>query len=320
MKHAWVLFLLLVPALAGAQEAVKSPHGDLDFACEACHSAAGWKPVSLDRFDHSTTGFPIEHAHTGLECADCHGSLEFGTVEGECAACHRDVHLGELGLDCSRCHTTRTFIDTARHRALHRETVFPLTGAHAGEDCQACHEPQPLGDLQYLGTPSECYDCHRAEFESTTDPDHVADGFIEDCAACHGTATWENGFFNHEIQLAGSSLVCVDCHQDDYDRARRPDHAAAMFPLDCERCHNTRSWYGSYYEHDRDYFPIYNGRHADEWNECNECHPSYTDFAVFTCLTCHPHSDKPKTDEVHKEEDGYIYDSIECLRCHENGR
>ena len=233
MRFMVLFVLVLLPATAMAQGAITSPHGELSLACESCHTAEGWSPVRLDVFEHGDTGFDLEHAHTGLACLDCHASLEFGVIEPSCGGCHRDVHLGELGLDCARCHTTRTFIDAARQRDLHREATFPLTGAHAGADCEDCHVPRDLGDLQYLGTTTECYDCHRADYESTTDPDHVADDFSQDCEICHGTATFEDGYFNHEVVLAGTPMVCVDCHQDDYDQTTRPDHIAAGFPLDC---------------------------------------------------------------------------------------
>lgn len=320
MRSSWIAFLLLLPVTAFAQQPIASPHGELEMACEVCHTAEGWSPVRLDQFDHDSAGFELVDAHTGLECGDCHVDLEFGAASPECAACHADVHLGELGRDCSRCHTMRTFIDTARQRDLHRESTFPLTGAHAGTDCESCHIPRDLGDLQYLATETDCIGCHRSEYESVVDPDHVQDGFAEECEYCHSTSTWLDGFFNHELQLAGMPVICVDCHQDDYDQTTRPNHTTAGFPTDCEACHNTRSWYGSYFQHDQEYFPIFSGRHAGEWSECNECHSSPTDYTVYTCLSCHPHSDRPKTDEQHSEEDGYSYDSIECLRCHPDGR
>jgi len=313
--------LVLLPATAFAQQAITSPHGDLDIACEVCHSAEGWTPVRLDRFDHAGTGFALTHAHTGLACGDCHRDLEFASASDECASCHADLHLGELGRDCERCHTTRTFIDDARQRDVHREASFPLTGAHAGADCQGCHSLRELGDLRYLATQTDCVGCHRTEYESTTDPDHVQDGFGETCEDCHGTAAWAGGFFNHERQVPGRTLICSECHQDDYDRTTRPDHTAAGFPLDCAACHGTRSWYGSYWQHDQQYFPIFSGRHKGEWNSCNQCHPSASDYAVFDCLSsCHPHNDRQKTDDTHNEEQGYAYDSIECLRCHRDGR
>jgi len=44
-------------------------------------------------------------------------------------------------------------------------------GAHAAEDCEACHLPQPQGARKWVGLPIECVACHRVDYESTTDPD-----------------------------------------------------------------------------------------------------------------------------------------------------
>ena len=321
MRRSLVLVpLLALSATALAQQPVTSPHGDLDAGCENCHGAAGWIPARTDGFDHAATGFALERAHAALACRDCHVDLRFASAQADCGSCHADVHLGELGGDCGRCHTAQSFIDQAQHRRMHREVAFALTGAHAGADCRDCHVPRPLGGLQYLGTSTDCIDCHRAEYESTTSPDHVQDGFIEECDACHGTATWAGAIFNHERQFGTSALVCVDCHQDDYDRAARPDHTTAGFSLQCQVCHNTRSWYGSYFQHDQQYFPIFSGRHAGEWDDCSECHTVPMDYAQFDCLSCHPHSDRQKTDDDHREENGYSYDSNACFRCHPQGR
>ena len=315
---AAIALIFLFPVGSRAQQAVTSPHGDIEAECQSCHSAAGWRPASLEDFDHEREGFALERAHAGLDCTDCHAGLMFAGVSSECGSCHSDVHLGELGSDCDRCHTAHSFIDLAQQRQMHREVSFALTGAHAGADCESCHVPHALGDLQYLGTTTECIDCHRAEYDSATDPDH--DQFLERCDACHGTATWAGGFFNHERQLAGTVIVCVDCHQDDYDRASIALPYHLDFPLTCEACHNTRDWRGSFTQHDREYFPIFSGRHAGEWADCNECHSNFADFTVFDCLGCHPHSDKAKTDEQHSEEPDYFYDSVDCYDCHPDGR
>lgn len=314
------LILLLTPAVATGQQAVTNPHGELEIGCESCHGAEGWVPARTGAFDHGQTGFELERAHASLQCTDCHVDLRFAEASAECAACHADVHLGELGADCDRCHTTHSFVDLAQQRQMHRETSFALTGAHAGVDCRQCHPPRPIGGLQYLGTSPECIDCHRDEYEATTDPDHVQDQFLLECDACHSTATWTGAFFNHELQFGGGPLVCVNCHQDDYDRAVKPPHAGSGFPLECQVCHNTRSWYGEYYLHDQQYFPIFSGRHSGEWSDCNECHIVPTDFQIFTCLSCHPHSDQTETDGHHREVATYAYDSIECYRCHPRGR
>ncbi len=318
---AMTSLLACAPPYARAQEAVRNPHGTLEVPCATCHAATGWTPAKIaSGFDHADFGFPLEHAHSGLDCGDCHRDLEFANTERDCVACHLDVHLGELGIDCERCHSLNSFLDVARQRDLHRDARFALTGAHAGTDCESCHLPRGEGGLSYLGTSTECIDCHRAEYASTTDPDHVEGGFVDRCDACHGTATWVGGYFNHERQLGGSLGACVSCHRDDYDAATDPPHAGGSFPLECQICHDTRRWTGSFFAHDDQWFPIFTGRHAQEWNQCSECHKVSTDYTLHDCLGCHPHSDRNKTDGDHDGEDGYRYDSVACYDCHPRGR
>lgn len=312
---------VLLTGEVAAQSGVENPHGPLDDACEICHTAEGWsvQPESTD-FDHDTTGFTLDGAHRVLSCTDCHADLEFGTADPTCSGCHVDVHRGELGRDCAFCHSTHSFLDQAEIRRMHRQTRFALTGRHAGIDCESCHLPQAEGGLTYLGVSVECVDCHRAAFEGATSPDHVTSGFTERCDFCHGTAAWEGGFFNHERQLGGGRLVCVECHRDDYDGADDPDHVSLNFPLDCSACHDTRRWDGADFAHDDLWFPIDTGRHAGEWDACSDCHAVSTDYGVFDCLGCHPHSDRAKTDGDHREEAEYSYDSTSCYDCHPRGR
>ena len=148
----------------------------------------------------------------------------------------------------------------------------------------------------------------------------MADGFDEQCEFCHGTVSWAGGFFNHERQLAGLVTECVDCHQQKYDQTRDPDHEVIGFPVDCQPCHNTRDWEDGIFDHDSQWFPVYSGKHREEWDTCSRCHPSNANYAEFTCLSCHPHNDQRDTDDKHSELVDYEYDSIECLRCHPRGR
>lgn len=313
--------MAVLPRVTLAQRAVEDPHGELREECSTCHGAEGWTPARIDPgFDHAKTGFALDHAHAGLACRDCHATLRFGDADPWCASCHVDVHGGELGADCALCHRASSFLDLSPQRARHRTTRFALTGAHAGADCESCHPPTPSGGLQYLGTSTECIDCHADAYAATTDPDHVAGNFLQRCDSCHGTATWAGGFFNHERQLVGSSAVCVDCHRSDYDGAVDPPHSSGGFPLQCESCHGTRSWQGAFFQHDDRWFPIYGGRHASEWDACSDCHKVAGDFLQFDCLGCHPHSDRQETDGHHRDEDEYVYASTACYRCHPRGR
>ncbi len=64
----------------------------------------------------------------------------------------------------------------------HATTVFPLTGAHTSVACANCH----VGG-KYVGTPTDCYSCHKTMYNTTTNPNHTAAGFPTTCQTCHTT-------------------------------------------------------------------------------------------------------------------------------------
>ncbi|MBC8330894.1 MAG: cytochrome c3 family protein, partial [Anaerolineae bacterium] len=73
---------------------------------------------------------------------------------------------------------------------------FPLEGAHAVTDCEACHAS---GD--YQGTAATCEACHA----DVTPPDH----YLGDCAGCHIPTNWQDAIFDHTV--AGAT-DCASCH------------------------------------------------------------------------------------------------------------
>jgi len=176
--------------------------------------------------------------------------------------------------------------------------------------------------------------------------DHVAGGFPTDCRQCHTTVTWTGGVpFDHPTVANGYPLLgahadlrcgschlppdgtlkfqpagaddCIACHQADYDR----EHAGTGIPTTCLACHTNDTFGGaSFRDHDTQFFPVYSGPHAGKWNnDCRTCHTVPNDFRVFTCFACHEHS-QAIMDDKHSGEPDYRYDSVECLRCHPDGR
>jgi hypothetical protein len=181
---------------AGEAQPVKptdNPHGPLKDACVTCHGSDGWRPAKIaPSFDHAKSGFALEGTHAQTACRACHISLVFARAGTACVSCHQDAHRGELGDDCARCHTPRSFLDRERMRRAHLTTRFPLTGAHLGADCEACHVRR-IGRM-YVNTPTECVSCHLQDYDATRDPNHVQGGFSQDCADCHRTITF------HEVK------------------------------------------------------------------------------------------------------------------------
>lgn len=191
---AVVSLVLAASLVAAADEAPKNenPHGPLQDTCATCHSAESWKPVKIARtFDHGRFGFPLQGTHVQAACRACHLNLVFKEVPHTCVACHQDAHRGELGDDCGLCHTPRSFVDRERMRRAHQLTRFPLTGAHAGADCEACHVLH--ANRMYVNTSTDCVSCHRQDYLATRDPNHVAEGYPETCGECHYTVSFYGG-------------------------------------------------------------------------------------------------------------------------------
>ena len=297
-------------ATAAAAEDLEYPHGAYEGECETCHTSDGWRPVTVPPEFLDEHPFPLRDAHALEDCTACHATLAFREAPSACVDCHLDPHRGELGIDCENCHVPRTFIDRTRMLRSHQSTRFPLRGSHRALDCEDCHALQPQGALRWVNLPTACFDCHRQAYPAG----HGPAGFSTAYDECHVPTVWERVRFNHTGIVDG----CINCHQDDYDNARDPDHRVVGYPTTCENCHSTRSWDDGDANHEA-IFPLESGRHAGRWDSCSTCHTNPGNYSEFTCFGCHPHSDREKTDGDHRDEGGYSYDSLRCYACHPRG-
>ncbi|HLK34452.1 MAG TPA: hypothetical protein VKT29_15260, partial [Terriglobales bacterium] len=184
--------------------------------CSVCHSTASWANA---KFDHSATGFPLTGAHATLQCQSCHVGGQFTNLNPACVSCHLKDFQGTnnpnhtaagFPQQCQVCHNTTAWIPASFN---HNTTGFPLTGAHVNVPCASCHI-----NGQFAGTPTDCYSCHKADYQNTTDPNHVAAAFPTTCALCHNTTSWSGATFNHTWfpiysgTHAGVWSTCGDCH------------------------------------------------------------------------------------------------------------
>ena len=145
--------------------------------CVSCHSETTWAQAS--NFDHDKTSFPLIGSHRSVACADCHKSNDFKAAPRFCQHCHHDTfHKGRLGPDCASCHSPNGWLHWHFDHAA--QTRFPLTGAHAGLDCHACHSQSVTGKpvLDAL-----CVACHRKD-------DVHRGAFGQNCERCHSTNTF----------------------------------------------------------------------------------------------------------------------------------
>ncbi|NVO19724.1 MAG: hypothetical protein HXX13_08490 [Bacteroidetes bacterium] len=335
------LIILLVVVVMSAKLLSPSPHGpDFKISCGVCHSAKGWDyDRNVSTFRHDSTGFMLLGQHNSVSCKACHSTLVFSEARGKqnCNACHADIHEQTLGNDCGRCHTPSAWL-VNNITDLHLKSRFPLQGKHAIADCYSCHKSGSLHRFDPLGT--ECYDCHRTDFEATAHPNHVQGGFSTNCSECHMVTgfNWNSTNINHSFfpltgghsldcsrchtsgSYSGLSRSCESCHQKDYSSANNPSHQDLNFPLDCSLCHTTSPGWkpAEYKDHDSRFFPIYSGKHNGVWNACSDCHANPSNYAIFSCVSCHDHN-QTSTDEAHSSVGGYVYSSDACFQCHPQG-
>jgi len=306
--------------------------GQYPQTCTDCHSTNNWTETT---FDHNLSDFPLTGAHILIDCAECHINGQFTGTPTDCWSCHEQDYTNTTDPNhatemyphtCTVCHSTDNWTETTFDHAL---TNFPLTGAHVQTDCAQCH----IGG-QYTGTPTDCWSCHEADYNDADD--HVQANYPHDCSQCHNTTDWDSDF-NHngtDFPLTGAHISvsclachvggqfentptdCWFCHQSDFNSAS-PDHNAG-YPQECVDCHTTNNW-NSTFDHDQQHFPIYSGRHRDEWNQCIECHTTNGSFILFSCIECHEHSDQGDVDDDHEDVGGYAYTPTSCFECHPDG-
>ena len=317
--------------------------GQFGNECQNCHTARDWQPRKDLIELHIQRGFPLTGVHAVADCESCHRNgdrEEFAGTPTDCQSCHRDAlarandpdHLQvAFSTDCQNCH--RAAFGSWNQSTYIHPAAFPLTGAHKNLFCSRCHA------ITFAGTPANCHDCHQADYESTTNPNHLQSNLATACQDCHSTASWIPALFDHSqtsfplvgrhigiscmschaTQYTGTPSSCYACHQPDYEATTDPDHLAAAFSTDCATCHTPAGWNNTSWNHDGAYFPIYSGVHQGKWNTCNQCHTVSTNFAEFDCTTCHEHN-QTSMDDHHSSVQNYQYLSSACYNCHPNGR
>src|SRR5579859_6624933 len=176
-----VLASSAISGKAHAQESggTHSPHGNLTVPCQNCHTANAWRPIrAVPEFDHNHTKYPLRDMHQSVTCTECHTKPVFTNVGQRCQDCHADIHRRQMGANCEQCHTVQGWQVSVRQIEQHNNR-FPLTGAHAAVECDACHTGAASG--QFLGLSTQCYSCHSKDFKTAGNPNHVTAGFSTTC-------------------------------------------------------------------------------------------------------------------------------------------
>jgi hypothetical protein len=301
--------------------------------CAQCHqiNALSWNFIG-GNFNHQATAFPLTGAHRAVPCSQCHSNNNFKSTPQDCYSCHAAIYLsvqspnhaaGGFSHLCVTCHTTNTWNPST---FSHDNTAFPLVGAHRAILCEQCHI-----NNQYAGLHTNCIDCHQTNFNTATNPNHVAGAFSTNCVLCHSMNAWQPATFNHgttNFSLTGAhiSVQCQQCHTNgnyqltytgcslchisDFTSTTNPNHVASGFPKTCETCHSTTSWTNATFDHSTTNFPL-TGAHTSV--QCQTCHTNGNYQLTYTgCYSCHT-SDFTGTTNPNHVTSGF---STTCQNCH----
>jgi hypothetical protein len=273
--------------------------------CTICHpvNAAAWG----SGFDHQMTAFPLSGAHRAVQCSLCHTNNVFKSTPHDCYACHLSNYnavqspshvAGNFSHQCLNCHNTTIWTPSTFN---HATTLFPLVGAHQTVPCASCHV-----NNVYAGLHQNCIDCHRTDFNSAVNPNHIAGNFSAICTTCHSMNTWSPATFDHsttKFNLSGAHIAtpcaschvtsnyqlsytnCYMCHQADFQKPTNPNHVAGNFAHTCDQCHSTSVWTPSTFNHANTPFPLVGAHQAVP---CASCHVNNVFAGLHqNCIDCH---------------------------------
>jgi hypothetical protein len=289
----------------------------------------------------------LSQAHASLEgsanCLKCHQPGK-GVAPSRCLDCHtalgariaarQGLHARPGHQKCETCHNEHhgrefqlVYWGKAGPSAFdHRQTGFPLEGAHAAQGCRECHRPAFLRNppalksgranpsRTFLGLSRACLSCHRDE--------HRGQLAGQSCLSCHTMTGWRPpAKLDHartSFPLTGrhATVACASCHPARSDAlAADPDRKFTVFKglahqrctdchkdphqgrfgPTCQSCHSTAGWKEgarTRFDHDRTGFPL-TGQHRNV--ACASCHrtrgssgePVFARMAHGRCTDCH---------------------------------
>ncbi len=295
----------------------------------------------------------LSNAHSDLEgvsnCTKCH-SVGNKVTKEKCLDCHKEIRENIIskkgyhasaevtGKECAACHNEhhgRNFkmIRFDKKTFLHAKTGFILKGAHAKQDCNACHKPAFIKNARlkqkpttYFGLNQECLSCHA---------DYHKGKMSSKCTNCHNFDSFKNATgFDHNttrFPLLGKhkGLVCEKCHVTEtingqsvrkikFDgfancSACHKDVHENRFGQNCKQCHTEDSFLKvkgmTSFDHDKTGFKLI-GKHKNV--ACKSCHKVSLTAPIKhdKCSDCHT--------DYHKKEFVQNKTTPDCNQCHTN--
>ena len=286
--------------------------------------AAGQSAFS-SKFDHFSTGYPLEGSHRNVDCQRCHVAGIFRGTPRQCDSCHARAGLVKatpMPMDhilstpqCQDCHRETTWNPV--RRVDHSQVIGGCSSCHngvvaAGKNvshvqssavCEDCHRTTawiPATFDHNAVAPGSCSGCHNGITATGKDAQHLQT--MGECDDCHRTNAWSPATFDHSAVAPGS---CSGCHDGVTATGKHAQHLATV--ADCDDCHTTNAWVPAVFDHGA-VMPgscsgCHNGttatgkdaQHLQTTGECDACHSTVAwipanfdhDMIVGSCSSCH---------------------------------
>lgn len=233
--------------------------------CAKCHSNISWI-VNKTTEMHQQSRFPLLGVHALAECQKCHlsESLHRYEVSGiECIDCHRTNYVAttkpnhqqaDFSTDCSSCH----YIYSYEWSAGFNHSFFSLTLGHANIECSRCHT-----NSNYSNLSTDCYSCHKKDYDATANPVHTIGCYPTSCLTCHTTKPgWGPVDMKHDSKYfpinsgKHNGIACVECHVN-------PNDCKLFSCIDCHE-HNKSKMDSEHHDE---------GGYMYASTSCYNCHP-----------------------------------------------
>ncbi len=314
--------------------------------CHSDHHGQNFKMIRFDKdhFDHTLTGYPLQGAHSGIDCIKCHKpefirdqelkakSETYLGLDRKCLSCHIDIHQGTLSTECASCHGSDTFKPAIKFD--HAKAKFPLRGKHTQVECKQCHklsiqngnEMQQFTGLSF----GKCTDCHKDIHENK---------FGQNCTQCHtevsfhqvkGIKSFDHSRTSYPLEGKHRLVECTSCHKTGYATNLKygrcmdchTDYHKKQFVKkeqtpDCSECHSIQGFERSGFTiemHNETPFKL-TGAHLA--SPCFTCHKKNDQWSFrnigIKCNDCH--------ENIHESVLDAKYDpEPKCVNCHNSNR
>ena len=299
-------------------------------------------------FNHNSTGFALTGSHSApRQCTECHVNNNYNLTNTACVICHQTdynnttdpVNHMTAGFPHDLRDSATTPCSGPTRNSNHTTTGFPLTGAHtsAARCARECHvnNNYNLNSTTALLVPPEGLQRHHQS--------RTCAGWIPDstCEMCHDTTVVDGRNLqpqHHDFpadRFAHSSAAAVHAIATSTTitrRCRRPASAATRPITTTPPIRATRRSRNSSRPLARPAttrpaglnatFNTPSTRHsrpttANANGVCSTCHTKSNDYSVFQCTNCHT---KNRPTAIHQGVKGYVYNSVNCYQCHQNGQ